>query len=518
MPRKLPYPKYTLRSRLLVMSSATFLLCAGVILMFFPFLKPALENVLDSSVQRMQIAKKIEATTITRIIVMELSLVKELLETQPGRENEVDQRIMDLIWQKVTFNKVIQGIELIQAQSDAQGEHLTYLFYRREAPELKPMGRPQKKKKKFTAAEKELLDYINTRKTVDRRLQEIVNHGPKEEGPMLLRYQPVHVLLPEEGAIYWGVAKIGIDVSGLPQLLALQSQGQAKLHKEIWLAIILSLTVSGILAVSLLYLWARRLTEPLRSLSAAARDFKSAQPSEYGLWLENLDRVDPADQTEVADLKETLVRLAKAIPRLGERLFASEHQACLSRVAARAFPTILADRLEAELTAWQRFAAAPEKEWQTFDLGPILTSAWRLATLGLPSQARLACELETLPPVKGSPGLLGRAVLYLLDYAAGVLPPDGQLTLKAGPRPAGGLQVVVAVAGTSFSAQDCRKLLNPLEENGDFTGTLGPALAAAIALQHGGALTAQPGEPRGLIFFLALPTSPPDHAEREPYI
>jgi len=502
----------------MVMIGATFLLCAGIILMFFPLLNPALEDLLESSIRKMKEAKKVEATTIARLMVLEFSQLKSLLKAQPKAETkdekEVDQRIKNLIWEKVTFNEVIEGIELIKAQSNSQKQHLTYYFYRREDPDLIPMSGPQKEMKKFTGEEKELLEDITERQTVDLELQKIVNIAPKTEGQMLLRYLPVHVLVPEAGAIYWGVAKIGIDVSGLPQLQALQSQKEVSLRKAFWLAIILSLTVSGILAVSLLYIWARSLTEPLRTLGAVASDFKAVKPEDYDLWLENLRRVESLDQKEVSDLQETLIRLGRAVPRLGERLFASEHQACLSRIVARALPVLLADGKK--LADWQRFAVDPEGDWQTFDLTPILASAWRLITLGAPQEAHLTCEVDTLPPVWGSWGYLAQAVLYLLEYAAGVLSADGQLTLTAGPLPTGGLQMVVSVSGPTFSSRDCRELLRPLEKGADFDGSLGPALAAAIALQHEGELTAQPGEPSGLRFTLQLPPLPTDHGNHEP--
>jgi signal transduction histidine kinase len=557
-----------------VLSGATFLLCAGVILMFFPLLNITLEGLLDSSIKQVREAKEVEATTIARLMVLEFSQLRDLLEVKPGAEKEVDQRIKNLIWQKVTFNEIVEGIELIQGQSDAKGQHVTYLFYRREAPELKPMAGPQKISKKFSGSEKELLDFINARQKVDKTSQEAINWGPKEEGQMLLRYMPVHVLVPEEGAIYWGVAKIGIDTSALTQLLALQNKEQDRIRKDIWLGIILSLTVSGVLAVSLLYVWARSLTEPLRALSQVAQEFKTAQPEELELWLENLRRVDSRGQTEVDDLKETLVRLGSAIPRLGERLFASEHQACLTRLVGRALPHLLLDSarlrrlqgqfgercqnllsllegtestagrqgeaglapspppqadflreldgalgvIERDLSDWQCFTKPEEGKWQKVDLEPILTSAWRLATMGLPPGMRLGSEITPLPPVWGTPGLLAQAVLLLLEYATGILTPEGQLTLAARPSPSGGVSLLVTVSGPAFSSEDCHRLLNPYEAGSNLEGSLGPALAAAIALQHGGQLTAQPGESPGLVLTLELPPPPVVHGTHEPYI
>uniref|UniRef100_A0A7V4G8K0 Uncharacterized protein n=1 Tax=Desulfobacca acetoxidans TaxID=60893 RepID=A0A7V4G8K0_9BACT len=522
MPRKkLSFPKYSLRSRLLVLSGATFLMCAGVILMFFPLLNLTLEGLLDSSVKLMREAKEVEATTIARLMVLEFSRMKELLEVKPGPESEADNIIKNLLWQKVTFNEVVEGIELIRGQGDGKGSHLTYLFYRREAPELKPMAGPQKIVKKFSGNEKELLDFINTRQMVDKRSLDAINWGPKEEGQMLLRYLPVHILVPEEGALYWGVAKIGIDTSGLTHLLTLQNREKDRIRKAIWLEIILSLTVAGVLAVSLLYLWARSLTEPLRILSLAAKDFKAAQPQEFGLWLENLRRVDSRGQAEVEDLKETLMRLGGALPRLGERLFTGEYQACLARVASRALPGLLGDnsrlRLETTLREWQRFAQSSGGEWQRTDIQPLLAGAWQLVTAGLPPTVRTALDSSPTPPLWGAPGLLAQALLLAMEYAAQVVPPEGGFRLKAGPTAAGGMEVVLRAEGAEVTPEECRRLLEPLTTPPEYRVPLGPALAAAIAAAHGGSLTAAP-DPQGLELTLRLPPLGPDHELHEPYI
>jgi len=174
------------------------------------------------------------------------------------------------------------------------------------------------------------------------------------------------------------------------------------------------------------------------------------------------------------------------------------------------------NRLETELTDWQQFTAPPEKDWQAFDLTPTLNRAWRLAALGLSTQASLMSEVKTLPPVMGSPGLLGQAVLLLLDYAAGVLPPDGRLTFKAFPVPTGEIHITVAISGPSLSPKDCQELLLPPRGDRDLKGSLGPALAAAIAQWHEGELTAQPGDPEGLLFTLKLPPCPLDHENSPP--
>ena len=528
MPERLPFLKYTLRSRLLFLGLATFLLCACVTLLFFPLLNITLDGLLDRSIRTMKEEKEVEATTIARLLVLEFSQMKDLLTVTPQKEQNVDRYIQNLIWQKVTFNEIIEGMELIRTPGDAQGQYLTYLFYRREAPELKPMPGPQKILKKFSGLEKELLDSINLRQKVDKNLLESVNRGPKKEGEMLLRYLPVHVLIPDEGAIFWGVAKIGIDTSGMRQMLLFQSQEQDRVRRAIWLEIILSLTVAGLIALGLIFLWVRHLTEPLKALSAVAGDLKTAQPRDFDLWLDNVKRVDPRGQAEVADLQQSLIRLGSAIPRIGQQLLATERQACWGKVAARALPTLAAlsarlapqeeapkeaiiDKLQTALVDLQRFQPAPETAWQMVDLGPGLHSAWRLATLALPAEVNLVAEIPPLPPVWGSPAALELAVLYLLDYAVSGLTPPGELILKAlSPSPAM-VQINLEFSGPQMSPAACQQLLQPFQGTGDLQASLGPALAAAIAAQHRGSLKVQPRLKCGLLCQLQLPTAKAPH-------
>jgi signal transduction histidine kinase len=530
--------RYSLRNRLFVLASATFLLCAVVIILFFPLLSLNLYGLQNRTLKSMQEGAEIEATTIARLLVIEFSSLKGLLQVTPASNTAVDQGITNLLWEQVTFNEIIEGIELIQAQEDAQGRHLTYMFYRREAPELKPMPGPQKLLKAFTGLEQDLISSITAQQRVDSRLQESVNRGPKQEGEMLLRYMPVHVLLPDEGAVYWGVAKIGIDTSRMRHLLLLQSEEQDRLRRNIWLEIVLSLTISGVLAMSLIYFWVRYITEPLKNLSLVAGDLHSAQPEEFDLWLENLKRVDPQGQAEVITIQEVLQRLGTAVPQLGQRLIDDQARACLGRVMARGLPalqtwqanlreverqlaaagidsslpahqklTLFRARLETVLEDFSHFWSDPPGPWGQVDLTPGLERAWRLATLGLPPEVRTHLELMPLPPVWGSAAALNLAVLYILDFAVELLPAGGDLGLSAAPTPNGGVRLAVWVSGELCSPMDCRKWLNPFRAPQGIQGSLGPALTAAIAQQHGGSLTLEPRAAGGVIGSLELPSA-----------
>ena len=66
--------RYSLRNRLFVLAGATFLLCAVVILLFFPLLNLTLEGLQNRTINSMKEATEVEATTIARLLVLEFSV------------------------------------------------------------------------------------------------------------------------------------------------------------------------------------------------------------------------------------------------------------------------------------------------------------------------------------------------------------------------------------------------------------------------------------------------------------
>ena len=87
--------RYSLRNRLFVLAGATFFLCALVILLFFPLLNLTLEGLQNRTVNSMQTAAEVEATTISRLLVLEFSLAQRVVEGDAGLEygdGSADQR------------------------------------------------------------------------------------------------------------------------------------------------------------------------------------------------------------------------------------------------------------------------------------------------------------------------------------------------------------------------------------------------------------------------------------------
>jgi hypothetical protein len=247
---------YTLKIRLLILIAAAFLVWAAIM---FPVLSYTLEGSLNRSVKAMQGMGAVAAATIARLMVLEFSQWQDLLQLTFEEKKKGEERIKNLLWEKVVFNEVIEGIELIQAVADDQDRHLTYMYYRRAAgpaaePDAKkkpkPMEGPQKVKKKFAGLEKELIDGINARKQVDKILLESINRSPLGS-EMTVRYLPVHVLVREQGPVYWGVAKIGVNTSAIRNMRLLQSQEHDRLRRLIWLEIFLSVGLVTVLATAL---------------------------------------------------------------------------------------------------------------------------------------------------------------------------------------------------------------------------------------------------------------------------
>ena len=540
MPREPLFTRYSLRRQILVRGFATFLLGAGVVLLFLPIINAILRDFNAASSSYIDREKEANSTNIARLIVLEITGLKNLLQVSAGPVTSAEQPIIDLLWGTVTFNPNVQRIELIQDQQDAEGRRLTFLFYRSPPGEKPPQG-PQKIAKKFSGPEEELIAGINRWRKVDQKLLGDINHGPKKEGEMALRYFPIYILVPERGAVYWGVAKVGISTVWARLTLADVFQRQEMVRRAINRTVILSLIIAALLFVVMIYPWVGRLTEPLRNLAALAREVNQGQPREFPLWLENVRQLNPRGQPEVGGLQQVLLQLGASIPRLGQRLVSGESQACLGRVMGRNLPALedlsarlkdlegrgadqgqlppqvkqekgeLLGELQARVQDLLHFWPAGTPAWRRLDLVPALESAWRLIGPALPAEVRTNLDLKSLPAVWGSPAELPLAVLYLLDALADRLDSGSQLQLAAAPTPAGGVQIIIAATGLRLSGAQWQEWLSFWQETGEVREQLGPVLAGAIVSQHGGTLTMEVKEKGGVVFSLLLP--PPGTAD-----
>jgi signal transduction histidine kinase len=110
-------------------------------------------------------------------------------------------------------------------------------------------------------------------------------------------------------------------------------------------------------------------------------------------------------------------------------------------------------------------------------------------------------------PVAGDPLLLAQAIGNLIDNSIKFAPPDGVITVAAGRRPGGPIEITVADDGPGIADGEKPKVVERFYRGDASRGTpgvgLGLALVAAVARLHGGLLELtdnRPGLRASLIF------------------
>ena len=147
----------------------------------------------------------------------------------------------------------------------------------------------------------------------------------------------------------------------------------------------------------------------------------------------------------------------------------------------------------------------PEGEWDQIDVTPGLQRAWRLATLGLPAEVTRAPGVRAPAAGLGVSGQAEPGRALSPGFCGGSAAAGRGTGYQGGAQPGGGVRLAVWVSGNPRSPLECQEWLNPFGDPGRIQGSLGPALAAAIASQHGGSLTVAPRESGGAVFSLELP-------------
>ncbi len=102
----------------------------------------------DQATQAVRVEIEKEADTIARLLVFEFSHLTEL-ETQTNPDSSVDERVKRLLWEKVTFNEIIRGIELIHRQCRSSGPTSDVFLFPLEPPGARIGARPPKSPKKL---------------------------------------------------------------------------------------------------------------------------------------------------------------------------------------------------------------------------------------------------------------------------------------------------------------------------------------------------------------------------------
>ncbi len=458
-----------------------------------------LQNLWDQAAQSVRIYIEREADTIARLLVFEFSHLTEL-ETQRNPDSEVDEQVKRRLWEKVTFNETIRGIELIEGQADIQGRHLTYSYFPLSHEKTESELGPQKTLKTFSGPEGDLIRIINKEQRVDKNLLDSINQGRKSESEMLLRYFPLYIPLPDQGAVYWGVTKVGINADALRKFLVLLEDEKVALRRT--LVITMGIITALAMALGLLgSRWiSRRIANTLENYEVMNNAMASGSGVDVESLLAHLKHEESQDILEFDQLRDFSLRLGDTIKLLGERLIESERQACLGRLAARLMQSGKAQGLQ----SWAGLFSPLPAQWRVVALEQYIEQISSLLTALLP-EGSLSEDRQKIPPVYGHEANLVQAVLFLVDFALTEMPLSGQLHWQAMPLETGGIKLVLDFPGRKYSLDEISLLLSPLKTLIENSLPLGPYLAAAIANQHGGTLIMQPHPGGGLSLRLEIP-------------
>ena len=482
-----------------------FLLTLVCALIFFMFsLRLILATMWDRAVHNVRLEFEKEADTIARLLVFEFSHLQEL-ENQINPDQAVEERIKRLLWEKVTFNETIRGIELISRQADDSGQHLIYSFFPHSQRESESERGPQVSRRSFTGPEGDLIRILNREQRVDRTILESINQGRKLESEMLLRYFPQYIPLPDRGAVYWGVTKVGINVDAMRRFLLLLEDEKDRL-RQILLGVMAGVTVISLTLGLLGLRWlGRKTAAPLENYGVMASALEQGAGLDLPSLLAHLNRQDSQNIREFEQLQAFSRRLGNSLNLLAERLMETEWQACAGRLAAKVVAAHPDPRgRPAALTAWAGLFAPRPTDWGPVVLEPFLQQLSSfLAATATPARE----ERQPLPPVYGCEATLVQAVVLLWDFTLHQLQDQSEVTWLVLPLDVDKIIMEIQFPGQTYRQADIARLLQPLQTGISPLPLLGPFLAAGIARQHGGELSvlARPGG--GLRLHLSLPAA-----------
>lgn len=454
-----------------------------------------------------------EGDTIARLLVFEFSHLSAL-ETGGNADPNLDQLVKRLLWEKVTFNETIRGIELISRHTDAQGQHLSYSFFPLTYGDPEAERAPQKSWRRFTGPEGELLRLLMREQRVDRNLLEVVNQGRKLESEMLLRYFPLYIPLPGRGAVFWGAVKVGISVDAMRRFLLLLEEERASLRATL-LGAMAVVTLLALVVGLWGFYWQSRKTAVLfqgyTNLAQALESGEGLDPATLQIYLQSQE---PHHIQELEALQRLCLRLSAGLEGLLTPLIAAQRQACQGRILGALLPKIAAAELSpAALAYWADLFAPQPEVWGEVRLDRYLLQLGQLLRALLPTGMTCREERQATPPVLGAADNLIMAIMFLVDFAVAEMAPPGEVAWQVAPQPSGGLGVTLTFPGRVYGQEECQRWLRPFQPGTTPPDHLGPGLAAAVARQHGGSLTITPQPGGGLALAFLLPGPIPAAAE-----
>ncbi len=286
--------------------------------------------------------------------------------------------------------------------------------------------------------------------------------------------------------------------------------------------------VAGVIALGLVQLLARGMTSPLREMASAAT---AMARGDYGR------RVRASSRDEVGELARAFNAMAAELgdaDRMRRELVANvSHELRTPLGALQALLENLADGVEPPDPATLRIALAQTERLgrlvtQLLDLSRLESNGLPLEKVGFPTrelleQAARECELGDRPvrlkvcvepgdlEAMGDPERLHQVIANLLDNAIRHSPPEGRVWLSAHAATHGRTTIVVSDEGPGIPPEETERVFERFHRTdaaraaADGGTGLGLAIARWIVDAHGGAIRAEPREPRGCRMVVELP-------------
>ncbi len=273
----------SLRSKFFAIGIILLLAIVTTLMLFLPFMNHELDNQIRRQDQFNRDNIRMEALTISRLLVFDLSRVRELWDilyepADPESANTIIPALRTYLWEKVTFNSIIRGIELLDDSGYVN---------------LLPFG-------------------VGPNAENDDPETDIRNHMDitvpvyieRESAGIVNVFMPLYI----EGT-RWGVVKISVGIQEIRAQLEQQAREQDRFRWLSGIFFIGTLAFSSLVGVAVLGLLARKITEPLKQLARNAELF--AREGDVA----RLQKIE-AEDDEVGLLAESFTRMAGDVSRL----------------------------------------------------------------------------------------------------------------------------------------------------------------------------------------------------------
>ncbi|HUX06418.1 MAG TPA: ATP-binding protein [Acidobacteriota bacterium] len=529
----------SLRSKFFASGIILLLTIVTTLMFFLPFMNYELDNQIQRQDQFNRDNIRLEALTISRLLVFDLSRVRELWEIlyEPADQESVNTIIPALrtyLWEKVTFNSIIRDIELLDDSGYVN---------------LRPFG----------AGPKGEIDDPET--NIENHMDITVPaYVESEDAGIVTVFMPLYI----EGT-RWGVVKISVGIQEIRSQLEMQAREQDRFRWLSGIFFIGTLAFSSLVGVAVLGLLARRITEPLKQLARNAELFAregdvgrlqkiEAEDDEVGLLAESFTRMAGDISRLLSEKDEAYVQLKASQEQLrqSEKLatlgqlsggIAHEINNALSPIRLRSEEVLMTiseggkaepDDLKVILKGIEQCTAIVQKlrdfaspslgDRSPVNLNYILQETIALVRRQIEKRGiRIQTNFGELPDISASSGELEQVFMNLLLNAKDAIMASGKsggeigLTTSVGE---GAVNVEVRDDGAGMDEKTRARVFEPFfttKPVGEGTG-LGMSVSFGIIQSHGAEINVESSPGRGTavkVRFPLPPTGPVEPGERE---